>query len=290
MRTAKDPLGYYHLLDLAPDSDTAEIRAAFRRAAKRFHPDQGGPDADEARFHAIREAYDVLRDPARRLAYDADRLDEGKRAGGASQPTGGSAQSNSFRFNLPFAVVAGLLAVAVAVIAFLSLQIGGRDERIAELQLALADAAKTEAAMAARLRAQNFQSLNTVLDSGSGNASIFQADVRFRAGEMILDPNGQVTLDKDLLAMTGVIERIPDGRDWMILIESEVPRAASEGGAEVAPWETGLLRLAGIVEHLAALGLPEERIAARFQAGFGLDGRRSVDLNRVQIKLLCCLK
>ena len=60
-----------------PATATAtEIREAYRRAARRHHPDQaasavGGDEASVGAMSAINEAYRVLRDPARRAVYDA---------------------------------------------------------------------------------------------------------------------------------------------------------------------------------------------------------------------------
>ena len=52
-------------------ADEAAIKAAYRRLAKECHPDRhnGCPD-QEARFKAVNEAYDVLKDPQKRAAYD----------------------------------------------------------------------------------------------------------------------------------------------------------------------------------------------------------------------------
>ncbi|EFN51529.1 hypothetical protein CHLNCDRAFT_15591, partial [Chlorella variabilis] len=48
-----------------------DIKRAFRRAALRWHPDkQHGKRQAREKFQAIRVAYDVLRDPDRRRAYD----------------------------------------------------------------------------------------------------------------------------------------------------------------------------------------------------------------------------
>jgi hypothetical protein len=57
----------YEILDVAPDADAEELRAAFRRLSKKVHPDAGGSDA---LFGRVKEAYDVLSDPARRAEYD----------------------------------------------------------------------------------------------------------------------------------------------------------------------------------------------------------------------------
>ncbi len=62
---------YYALLGLARDADEQSIRRAYRRLAKQHHPDvnDGDPEAD-ARFKAVKEAYEVLRDPQKRAIYD----------------------------------------------------------------------------------------------------------------------------------------------------------------------------------------------------------------------------
>jgi len=65
---------YYQLLGVARDADGRTIKNAFRRLARRYHPDTSAePDAEE-RFKEIAEAYGVLSDPARRARYDAGDL------------------------------------------------------------------------------------------------------------------------------------------------------------------------------------------------------------------------
>jgi molecular chaperone DnaJ len=62
---------YYELLGIARGADEASIKAAYRKMAKECHPDrQGGCKNAEARFKAVNEAYDVLKDPQKRAAYD----------------------------------------------------------------------------------------------------------------------------------------------------------------------------------------------------------------------------
>jgi curved DNA-binding protein CbpA len=63
---------YYEVLGVADDVETGEIRQAFRRLAKRWHPDRN-PDQSAAateRFREIVEAWTVLGNPARRRRYD----------------------------------------------------------------------------------------------------------------------------------------------------------------------------------------------------------------------------
>jgi curved DNA-binding protein CbpA len=72
-----DALDYYTLLGIERDADRAEVRAAFRRFALRYHPDRfaGEPPERQARALAIyrrgAEAVDVLGDAEQRAAYDA---------------------------------------------------------------------------------------------------------------------------------------------------------------------------------------------------------------------------
>jgi molecular chaperone DnaJ len=62
---------YYELLGVARGADGAAIKAAYRSLAKEHHPDRkNGCKESEARFKAINEAYDVLKDPQKRAAYD----------------------------------------------------------------------------------------------------------------------------------------------------------------------------------------------------------------------------
>jgi len=63
---------YYEVLGVPRDADAKAIKNAFRRLARRYHPDTSTePDAEE-RFKEIAEAYGVLSDPARRASYDAE--------------------------------------------------------------------------------------------------------------------------------------------------------------------------------------------------------------------------
>ncbi|TFU01220.1 molecular chaperone DnaJ [Polymorphobacter arshaanensis] len=64
-------IDYYDLLEATRDADGTVLKANYRRLAMQFHPDKNpGDAAAEARFKAISEAYDVLKDPQKRAAYD----------------------------------------------------------------------------------------------------------------------------------------------------------------------------------------------------------------------------
>jgi molecular chaperone DnaJ len=61
---------FYQLLGVARDASDTDIKKAYRKLAMEHHPDRNrSPDA-EARFKEIAEAYEVLRDPQKRAAYD----------------------------------------------------------------------------------------------------------------------------------------------------------------------------------------------------------------------------
>lgn len=67
-------LTHYDVLGVAPSSDVAQIRDAYRRLAREHHPDRAmssGSAAGGVSMPDINEAYRVLNDPARRAVYDA---------------------------------------------------------------------------------------------------------------------------------------------------------------------------------------------------------------------------
>ncbi|MDO5049253.1 MAG: DnaJ C-terminal domain-containing protein [Actinomycetaceae bacterium] len=82
---------FYKALGVSKDADQAEIKKAYRKLARKYHPDQNpGDKRAEERFKAVGEAYQVLSDPKQRQQYDAIRAMAG---GGArfSSGAGGSA-------------------------------------------------------------------------------------------------------------------------------------------------------------------------------------------------------
>jgi molecular chaperone DnaJ len=75
---------YYALLGVEKTCDDIELKKAYRRLAMQYHPDRNDEPDAEARFKEITEAYEVLKDPQKRMVYD--------RYGEAGLKGGGSGQ------------------------------------------------------------------------------------------------------------------------------------------------------------------------------------------------------
>ncbi|MDT3397764.1 molecular chaperone DnaJ [Streptomyces sp. B1866] len=90
---------YYKVLGVPKDATEAEIKKAYRKLAREFHPDanKGDPRAEE-RFKEISEANDVLGDPKRRKEYDDARALFGN--GGFRPGPGAGGGPGSFNFDL----------------------------------------------------------------------------------------------------------------------------------------------------------------------------------------------
>ncbi|MFB4205493.1 Curved DNA-binding protein [wastewater metagenome] len=61
---------YYRILGVGRDADADEIKRAYRKLARKYHPDVSSEPDAEQRFKEVAEAYEVLRDPEKRRAYD----------------------------------------------------------------------------------------------------------------------------------------------------------------------------------------------------------------------------
>lgn len=60
----------YHTLEVSVDADARQLKSAYRRLARQWHPDVSASPEAHARFAEINEAYQILSDPLRRAAYD----------------------------------------------------------------------------------------------------------------------------------------------------------------------------------------------------------------------------
>jgi len=61
---------YYEILGVGRDASQADIKRSYRKLARKHHPDINKDDGSEVKFQEIGEAYEVLKDPEKRAAYD----------------------------------------------------------------------------------------------------------------------------------------------------------------------------------------------------------------------------
>jgi curved DNA-binding protein len=86
---------YYDILGVKPDASEAEIKAAYRKLARQYHPDKNKEAGAEDKFKAVNEANEVLRDKEKRRAYDQVRAG-GYRGGEQFRPPPGFGQGYDF--------------------------------------------------------------------------------------------------------------------------------------------------------------------------------------------------
>jgi curved DNA-binding protein len=88
---------YYDTLGVKPDASEADIKAAYRKLARKYHPDKNKDAGAEEKFKAINEANEVLRDVEKRRAYDQLRAG-GYRQGEQFRPPPNWGQGQGFDF------------------------------------------------------------------------------------------------------------------------------------------------------------------------------------------------
>ncbi len=97
-------IDYYKIMGVPKDTPQSEIKAAYRKRSKQFHPDLHPDDPKaKAKFQLLNEAYAVLNDPDKRAKYDKygeqwKQAEAYEQAGGGSGPFGGFGGGNPFGF------------------------------------------------------------------------------------------------------------------------------------------------------------------------------------------------
>src|SRR5712671_8166229 len=104
--TAADTMGrdarmakrcYYEVLEVERTVNDGELKTAFRKLAMKWHPDRNpGDKSSETRFKEINEAYEILKDPDKRAAYDRFGHAAFEQGGGGAGPGFGSDFGSAF--------------------------------------------------------------------------------------------------------------------------------------------------------------------------------------------------
>ncbi|CAM3976007.1 DnaJ domain-containing protein [Helcobacillus massiliensis] len=96
---------FYKVLGVSQDASASDIKKAYRKLAKKYHPDRNpGDKQTEAKFKEIGEAYSILNDPEQRKQYDAIRA---MGAGGARFASGPGGAGGAGGFEDIFSAFAG---------------------------------------------------------------------------------------------------------------------------------------------------------------------------------------
>ena len=94
-------IDYYKILGVPKDISQKDIRAAYRKRSKQFHPDLHPDDPKaKAKFQMLNEAYEVLNDPEKRAKYDqyGENWKQAEQFGGFGN--GGGNPFEGFSFNM----------------------------------------------------------------------------------------------------------------------------------------------------------------------------------------------
>ena len=88
---------FYETLGVTKTADEKVLKSAFRKLAMKFHPDKNPGDAEaEKKFKELNEAYETLKDPQKRAAYDRFGHAAFEQGGGAGFHPGGGGFGNPF--------------------------------------------------------------------------------------------------------------------------------------------------------------------------------------------------
>ncbi len=142
---------YYEVLGVSEDAGADEIKRAYRKMARKYHPDVSSASDAEARFKEVNEAYEALKDPEKRQAYDEARRSPFHQGGSFQPPPdwrfdagfrgGGFTEADAGQFSDFFRVLFGAEEAAGAHAAHRRPHFSGRGEDVHErLQVTLPEA------------------------------------------------------------------------------------------------------------------------------------------------------
>jgi curved DNA-binding protein len=87
---------YYKILGVTADAEAKEVKTAYRKLARKYHPDMNPDKGSEEKFKEVAEAYQVLKDTKSRAEFD-ELLKYGSRSGQGYQPPPDWQRSSGFR-------------------------------------------------------------------------------------------------------------------------------------------------------------------------------------------------
>ena len=200
-------------MGVARDASQDEIKRVYRRLARKYHPDVSKEANAEEKFKEVQEAYEVLKDPEKRAAYDQLGIELALRArNSARRPTGARTSSSPVSFG------------------------GGDDGGFSDFFSSLFGAAQSVRTAARRRRGARFRR------GGRGSRRAIQIDLEdaFRGGAQTielkapqLDDDGRVAVKPRTLKVT-----IPAG-----VVEGQRIRLAGQGSAGIGGGPAGDLYL-----------------------------------------------
>lgn len=276
---AGDPRGFYEILGVRRTASAEEVRRAFRDRAKRYHPDRAGAAADGSRFQHLREAFEVLRDPQRRMRYDTDGDEE---ATAAAAVRDGYPSWDRLRElgkvglelfarwrgdrRAPVVAASGVLVLLVVGLAWLSPVRARLDRQDPASAAAPAATVMTPLDGAVHYRAE--------LVFPRGSAELMAAHAQ-RAAAIVGE-------------LQGAIAGLPPGSTWTVMVSGEARRFAGSSAGMAGLWQLTIRRLAAATDYLTERGVPGERIAANFQSGAMPDHLTLSVPEAIQVTLRCC--
>ncbi|HEX2526853.1 MAG TPA: DnaJ domain-containing protein [Geminicoccus sp.] len=303
-----DPRGYYAALGLPLTASADDIRRAFGERAKQLHPDHAGSRGDPAAFQRVLDAYEVLRDPSRRLRYDADSVYMSRpEPTAADEPVAPDPLAPHWPVDAPVRAIpipdARTLFLLGAVLALLlgagswiwaqSGEIAAYEARVAHLTVDLERAKSDQAEVLARYRAASVVELGQELAGDAAldaPAHLFATDLTFATESADLDPELDAQLVEAIRQVSAIVERLAPDRRWSVLIQGQAPQAATAGGVDVAGWQLSLLRIGQIIDRLVQAGFPADRLTMGFSAGFAAEHSGADPARTVELRVVCCLR